>query len=155
MFSKILGKNKNDINGDKEHQIIIDKVSKMHLADMRLYVNNKLNDFEICENGLREVMKRLVSKDLKNNRFIETDAMDSKIKKAFDLVIIIAANKKITVTVAELIQDFIKIYDDLIIKFDKDNKQIYTSKLKDSLALSIENITMMTRENKKSSILGQ
>lgn len=155
MFSKILGKGKTDVNGDREHQDIILKVSKMHLSDMRSYVNNKTSGLEICENGLLEVMKRLISTDAKNNRFIESDAMDSKIKKAFELVIIIAKHKKITVTVAELIQEFIKTYNDLIVKYDQKNKQIYASKLKDALSVSIENLGKMTQENKKSKVLGE
>ncbi len=154
MFNKILGKNKREINKSDNHLKIVEKISKMNLSDMRIYVNNKLNDFEITEDGLSEVMRRLISKDVNEKRFIESDAMDSKIKKAFDLVIIIASNKKITITTLEFIQEFIELYKDIITKFDQDNKQIYESKLKDALNGAIATISTMAEMNKKDKILG-
>jgi len=154
MFNKILGKNKREIKESGNHSKIVERISKMNLSDMRIYVNNKLNDFEITEDGLSEVMRRLISKDANEKRFIESDAMDSKIKKAFDLVIIIASNKKITITTLEFIQEFIELYKDIITKFDQDNKQIYESKLKDALNGAIATISTMAEMNKKDKILG-
>ncbi len=76
-------------------------------------------------------MKRLISVNEKTSkRFIEMDAMDTKVKKAFDLVILVAKSKKITVVVVELIQEFMNLYRDVIEKFDTNNKQTYDSKLK-------------------------
>lgn len=152
MFSKILGKSKSEAVED--NSAIIEKVSKMNLSDMRVYVNNKLKDFEICEDGLTQVMRRLISEDANEKRFIQNDAMDSKIKKAFDLVIIIAANKRMTMATSELIGEFIVLYSDIIKKFDTDNKQIYESKLKDALTNSIATIQTMTELNNKMKVLG-
>ena len=137
MFGKILGKNKEETNTKTSYNEIVNKISKMNLTDMRLYVNNKLTSFEISEDGLYEVMRRLVSKDDNNRRFIESDAMESKIKKAFDLVIIISKSKKINVKTTELIQQFIELYKDILHKYDTDNKEIYTSRLNDALANAI------------------
>ncbi len=137
MFDKILGKNKEETNTKTSYNEIVNKISKMNLTDMRLYVNNKLTSFEISEDGLYEVMRRLVSKDDNNRRFIESDAMESKIKKAFDLVIIISKSKKINVKTTELIQQFIELYKDILHKYDTDNKEIYTSRLNDALANAI------------------
>ncbi len=155
MFGNILGKSKEESSGDKEHDEIVQKVSKMNISDMRVYINNKLTDFEISEDGLSEVMRKLLSKDAKEKRFIESDAMDSKIKKAFDLVIIVSASKKITVVTTELIQDFITQYSDLIEKYDTDNKQIYGSKLNDALAKSISSISEMAELKRKMGVLGE
>ena len=154
MFNKILGKNKREINESGNHSKIVERISKMNLSDMRIYVNNKLNDFEITEDGLSEVMRRLISKDANEKRFIESDAMDSKIKKAFDLVIIVSASRKITVVTTELIQEFILQYSDLIEKYDTDNKQIYGSKLNDGLAKSIASISEMAELKRKMGVLG-
>lgn len=154
MFGKILGKKQESSQDDKSKEIL-QRITKMNLSDMRVYVNNKLNDLEICEIGLREVIKRLISKDEKGNRFIEIDAMDSKIKKAFDLVILVAGNKKITIDTTEGIQEFIELYQDIITKFDTDNKQIYASKLKDALSSSITNLETITQMNKKMRVLGE
>jgi len=154
MFGNILGKSKEESSGNKEHDEIVQKVSKMNISDMRVYVNNKLTDFEISEDGLSEVMRKLLSKDAKEKRFIESDAMDSKIKKAFDLVIIVSASRKITVVTTELIQEFILQYSDLIEKYDTDNKQIYGSKLNDGLAKSIASISEMAELKRKMGVLG-
>ncbi len=154
MFGKILGKNKKEANENQEHSKIVEKISKMNISDMRVYVNNKLISFEICEDGLNEVMRKLLLKDDKGQRFIEMDAMDSKKKKAFDLVLIVASSKKITIVTIELIQEFMKQYIDIIDKFDKENKQIYTSKFKDGLTKAMSTISAMTEVNRKNIILG-
>ena len=151
MFGKILGKNK--LESNKHNNVIVEKISKMNRSDMRVYVNNKLNIFEVCEEGLTEVMKVLVSKDAKGRRFIESDAMESKIKKAFDLVIIVAKSKKMSIDTTELIQTFIELYSDIIQKFDNDNKQIYSSKLKDSVNTSLATLQTMNNLKKKMNIL--
>lgn len=155
MFGNILGKKKSESTEDKNNSEIIGKISKMNLADMRVYVNNKLVGFEVCEDGLSEVMQRLISKDANEKRFIESDAMDTKIKKAFDLVILVAGNKKVTVVIIETIQTFIELYDDIISKFDTDNKQIYASKLKDALTNAMATIETITQMNRKSGVLGK
>ena len=155
MFANILGKTKKETSGDEEHQKLVAKVSKMNLIDMRTYVNNKLNGFEICEDGLCEVMHRLNSKDAKGIKyFIESDAMDSKKKKAFEVVIMAASSKKVTVTVTELIQEFIENYQDIITKYDKDNKDIYADKLKTALNNALVTLGTMAEVNKKMKVIG-
>jgi len=153
MFGKILGKSEEEINGDSSHSEIVEKISKMNLTDMKLYVNNKLSSFEINEDGLSEVMRRLVSIDANERRFIESDAMDSKMKKAFDLVIIISKSKKITVTTTELIQKFIELYKDLLHTYDTNNKHIYTSKLNDALVNAITMINTISEYKLKMKVL--
>ncbi len=154
MFGNILGKNKKEAKEDSSTSILSEKINKMNISDMRVYVNNKLNDFEICEDGLNEVMRRLNSKDVDEKRFIEMDAMDSKKKKAFDLVILISKSKKVTIVTSEEIQKFSENYEDIIGKFDTDNKQIYGSLLKDALAGAIATISSMAEMNRKSTVLG-
>jgi hypothetical protein len=128
----------------------------MKLTDMRAYINNKIPDFEVDEDGLIEVLRRLTTRNSKTSkRYIEIDDMDSKIKKGFDLVISIASHAKITVVAVELIQEFITLYDDVITKFDRDNKQIYESKLKDALQRAINNISEMADLKRKMNVLGE
>lgn len=151
MFDKLLGKNKQDSNDNE----IAKRISKMDLNDMRIYVNNKLTDFTLCEDGLIEVMKRLISKNEKSSKnFIEDDAMDVKKKKAFDLVVLVSASKKITVSTVELIQEFIDIYIEMILKFDQDNKQTYESKLRKSIESALVSIAGMSAYREKMDILG-
>ncbi|MBU0720037.1 hypothetical protein KJ877_01705 [bacterium] len=149
MFSNILGKKK-DASSDKN---LIEKVSKMNLTDMRLFVNNKN---EITEEGLIEVLNRLIDKNEKTSkRYIEADDMDSKIKKSFDLLINIASNKKITVVAVEKIQEFIEVYSEIIRGFDEKNKQIYGSKLKEALEKAIGNIEGISEFKRKMNLLGE
>jgi hypothetical protein len=152
MFENMLGKKEPKSDEDNK---ILEKISKMNLVEMRTYVNNNISDFKISEDGLSEVMRRLNSNhEGTSKRFIEIDAMDSKIKKAFELVILISKSKKITVVTTELIQIFIDIYSDLITKYDNDNKQIYSSKLKNSLQISMVTLNEMTNFKRKMNILG-
>ena len=157
MFGKILGKKKTDISKeDKTHREMVEKISKMKLTDMRAYINNKIPAFEVDEDGLIEVLRRLTTRNSETSkRYIEIDDMDSKIKKGFDLVISIASHAKITVVAVELIQEFITLYDDVITKFDRDNKQIYESKLKDALQRAINNISEMADLKRKMNVLGE
>lgn len=150
MFANILGKNKKEINNDEKHQLIVEKVSKMNLSDMRTYVNNKLDNCSVCDDGLIEIMKRLNTKDENTEKaFIEDDAMDSKKKKAFDLVILVASKIKTSVLAVELVQEFMEIYKEMIKKYDKVNKQIYKDKLQTALKGSIKTINLMSDLSRK------
>ena len=142
MFSNILGiKKKNGSGEDSKYADLVNKISKMNLTDMRQYINNKVPDAPIDEQGLIEVLKRLNSKNENTSkRFIESDDMDTKIKKAFDLVIAISGHKSITVVAVEQVREFIDMYNDIIVKYDTRNKQIYDSKLKDLLNSAIEHL---------------
>jgi len=157
MFGKILGKKKSEVSSqDKAHNEMVERVSKMTLTDMRAYVKNKILDFEVDEDGLVEVLRRLTTRNSETNkRYIEIDDMDSKKKKGFDLIISIASHSKITVVAVELIQEFILLYEDVIKKFDRDNKQIYESKLKDALSKAIGNISEMAELKRKMTVLGE
>ncbi|MBU1658206.1 hypothetical protein KKG72_04035 [bacterium] len=157
MFAKILGKNKpEELIGDKEHQILIDKISNMNLTDMRVYINNKMLDCEVSEDGIIEIMKKLIMTNKNvSKRYIEIDDMQSKIKKGFDLVLSICTNKKITVVAIELIQEFMEVYKDIIAKYDVENKQIYGKKLKDALQKAIDNINARTELKRKMSLVGE
>jgi len=151
MFTDILSKKKQQ--QDEQCSEIKEKIYKMNLSEMRLYVNDNLKSHAVSECGLREIMSRLISKNEASQRFIESDAMDSKIKKAFELVLLIGSSKKMSVATTKLIEEFIKLYNDLIIKFDRDNKQIYESKLKKCLITAVGNVTKMAAYKSKREIL--
>lgn len=148
MFSRILGKKtkKKDMQNSLE-----EKVSKMNITEMRSFVNNKA---EITEEGLVEVLKKLLYKENENaRRYIELDDADVKIKKGFELVIVIAGHKKITIEAIELIVKFIELYGDIIHQYDELNKQIYKSKLKDSLSLALKNLGEISDAKEKQNLL--
>lgn len=151
MFNDILNKKKQQ--QDEQCNEIKAKISNMNLSEMRIYVNDNLKTYGISECGLREIMSKLISKDSSSKRFIESDAMDSKIKKAFELVILISESKKMTVATTKLLEEFINLYNDLILKFDLDNKQIYESRLKKCLINAIDHVTKMAAYKSKREVL--
>lgn len=147
MFSFIKKKDTKD-SKTKELQ---EKIAKMNLTEMRSFVNKK---DEITQQGLLEVIQRLLTQHGDSSkRFLEVDDADVKIKKAFDLVIMIAKSKKITIETVEMISNFIELYADLIEKYDKQNKDIYKNKLKDALALALANMEKITELKRKSAVI--
>lgn len=154
MFGSILGKKKDKTTQEVKNKEIFEKVSKMNLTEMRTYINNRIKDFEISEAGLVEVMHRLIQEDsTTSKRYIQEDDMDSKKKKAFDLVLTIGSSKKITIAVIELIQEFIKVYAEMIAKFDKDYKQIYHSRFKECIEKGIVIVEKTADYNRKMGVL--
>lgn len=146
MLRKILGKKSK--NGTQEEVVnpqIVEKIAKMNLSDMRIYVNNGLKDFEICIDGLNEVMKKLTTPiNEKGEYYIRKDDMDSKKKKAFELVLLVASSKRISVDSLALIESFTKIYEELINDYDKQYKDIYRSRFKKALETALVNIHTIT-----------
>jgi len=101
------------------------------------------------------ILDRLIVKNANTSkRYIEMDDMDSKIKKGFEVVLSIAEHKKITVTAIEKIREFIELYRDVITHYDTKNKQIYSSRLKESLQKGMNTIETMSEVNAKMKVLG-
>ncbi len=157
MFGSFFDKKNDNANEElKQHLVIVDKISKMNLTELRDYVNNKLKNFGITEDGLIEAMKKLVLPDEKTGkRYLLMDDMDSKKKKAFELVLLVGKSKKITIETVELIQDFTLEYEDLINQYDEDFREIYSSRLKDTISYSLANMHQLTEFKNKMSVLGE
>lgn len=154
MFGKLF--NTKAASKDKNHQYIVDKISNMNLSKMRSYVRNSIKDFEISEDGLQELMKKLITKDEKTKKYyINSDDMDTKKKKAFELIMLIANSKKLNIVIVEDIQKFVEIYKDIILAYDKELKEIYFSRLEDAIALAISNLDKINTLQKKMKVLGE
>jgi len=156
MFSNMLGKIKNfSSDENQEKKDLTDKISKMNLTDMRAYINNRIPDFSIDEDGLNEVLHKLLEVNEKTSkRYIEIDDMDSKIKKGFDLVLSILTNKKVTVTTIELVNEFLDKSKDIVQKYDRENKQIYYTKFKDAMELAIKYMNAKAELQRKMDVIG-
>lgn len=157
MFGKILGRSKDEKvnNEDNIHKVLLEKISKMNLTDMRAYVNNKVEGFEVDEDGLEEIMKKLVTKNDETSKYyISADDMESKIKKGFDLVLMIAKHKKITVSTVEYIKEFLNVYEEILNTYDTTNKQIYTMRIKEALDNAVNSINGMAELKRKMNLLG-
>jgi len=151
MFSNIMG-NKNSQKDDNTE--LIEKISKMNLTDMRLYVKDNMKDFKSSKDGLEEILKKITLVDSQSSkRYIEADDMDVKIKKAFDLVLAILENKNISASIIEKAQNFLEIYKDIILSYDTNNKQIYAKKLHDKLISSANIINMKSDLIKKMNVI--
>jgi hypothetical protein len=139
-----------------ENSHTVERIAKMNLSDMRSYVRNNIKDFEVSEFGLQEIMHRLTLRDEHTEKFyINSDDMSTKKKKAFDLVILIANNKKITVDTVEQIQKFLEVYKDIIEAYDREFKEIYESRFNDALNMAIGNVNELTKFQNKMSVLGE
>ena len=150
MFGKILGKKE----AKKDNSALEEKISKMNLTDMRAYVKGNIKDFEVSSDGLHAVMKKLITQDENQNYYIHNDDMDSKKKKAFDLILAILQSKKLSLKVLEDIQIFQTVYKDIICQYDKDHKQIYALRLEEAMKMAVENLHKLTEVKKKMELLG-
>ena len=157
MFGGVFGKKKDKMSAHEHaHSELVDKVSKMNLTEMRTYVNNKLSDYEITEDGLHEVMKKLITPhETTMKLYIQMDDMDQKKKKAFELILLISKSKKITIQTVELMEKFTVLYEDIIKKFDEDYKEIYESKLNDAIKHALSNLNELTELQRKMNVLGE
>ena len=138
MLGSILGKKSK--KNEKVENEFIHKLATMDATEMRLYVNDRLDKFELDSVGLAEIMKKILNKNSEDKEYLDLESFESKVKKVFDLVILISKNKHLSVPVVEMIQEFITKYDDVIKKYDHDNKQTYESKLNDALSNAVKRI---------------
>ncbi len=156
MFSKILGKKKEgESEQTKEHLEIINKVSKMNLTEMRSFVNNN-GPIPLSEEGLIAVLDKLITPHPQTNTlYIQQDDMDTKKRKAFELVLLISKSQRITFEAVDRLQKFLETYMTLITSYDKEHKEIYASRLSDAVEISLKNINKMSNLKAKMDILGQ
>lgn len=148
MLGKIFGKkNKKEIDPLKE------RISQMNLNDLVLYAKGKIDGLEFSEEGLVEVLKRLISKINDKRYFLDKSDDDTKLKKAFDLVLLCAKSNKITVKGMELIAEFVKHYEALIKKYDKEHKEIYHDRLVKAIETATQIIEMKVALQNKMSML--
>jgi len=153
MFSKILGGKKGN-NEKGNNSALVEKIEKMSLSEMKLYVLDKMSDNRVCEDGIREIMMKLTKEDKATAQcYLKADDMDVKKKKAFDLVLLIAKSKKITVESIELIQKFVELHRDIIVAYDKEFKDIYISRFKDAISIALVTIETLSEMQTKMNTL--
>ncbi len=155
MFKSILGRKKGDISQEESaHAALSEKISKMNLTEMRSYVKNSIKDFEVSGDGLTEVMNRLTTEDENTKQYyLKVDDMDSKKKKAFDLILLVAKNNKINLGTIELIQKFVEIYSKIIKSYDTEYKEIYYSRFEDAINLGLTTINSKVALRNKMNVL--
>lgn len=80
--------------------------------------------------------------------------MDSKKKKGFELVLLVAKNIHMSADIVEQLQEFIVVYEELIHKYDTENKDIYISRFNDAISLAINNVNKQSELGRKANVLG-
>jgi len=157
MFGKLLGKKEKKLSeNDALHEEIKSRVSKMNLTEMKAYLNNNIKDFFVCSYGINEVLKKLTSPDAQSKKYyLNSDDMDSKKKKAFDLVIASMKNSTITVETLELVKKFIEVYADMIAEYDREYKEIYTSRFNDAVDMGVKTLEHLLHMKNKTNILSE
>ena len=156
MFSGVLGKmGISTSNKERMHNELVERISKMNLTDMKSYTNNNITDLPVSTESLVEVLRRLLAVDEKTDkRYLDIEDMDSKIKKGLDLIISILANKKLSIEAIEVAVELYEVSKEMIKKYDTDNKQIYLSKISESINKAIENMNKKTDIQRKMGIIG-
>jgi len=137
MISKIFGKKDAKSVDSKKTKELKERIEKMNLSELTLYVKGKFDGFEVTEEGLIEVLKRLISK-VNNRYFLDASDDDSKLKKAFELVLLCAKSNKVTLKAMELIAEFANYYAKLIREYDRKYKEIYEERLKKAIEQASE-----------------
>ncbi len=157
MFANLLKRNKSqDSAVDASLQELTLKIDKMNLTEMRSFVQNKIKDLEVSNDGLNIVLQKLTKIDSTSNKsYINSDDMDSKKKKAFDLVLLIMASKKVNIQTVELVQGFLVTYEEIINKYDTEHKDIYTSRFKDAIVNAVATIELISHMENKLNILSE
>lgn len=149
MLHKILGKKK---KGEEEEQFdpaLVEKIAKMDLTSMRLYVKSEAIDVD----GIILVMQRLITPNEKGLYYLKDDDMDTKKKKAFDLVLLICESKKISSKSIELIQKFIEIYQTMIQTYDTKHKEIYKDRFKKGIECALITLQTLTHVHTRIDVL--
>jgi L-rhamnose mutarotase len=129
MISKIFGKKQED----KTDNELKEKISNMNLSDLVLYVKEKNTALEVSDEGIVFVLERLISKINEDRYFLDKSDDDTKIKRAFDLILTISKSRYVTIKAIELIAEFINLYESIIKEYDKKHKEIYEDRLKKSI----------------------
>ena len=133
MLSKIFGK-KDAKNAEDEHlKELKERIARMNLSELTLYVKGKIEGFEPSEEGLVEVLKRLTSKINDERYFLDDSDDDSKLKKGFELVLLCAKSNRVTLKAMELIAEFANLYAKLIKTYDRKYKEIYEERMKKAI----------------------
>jgi len=154
MFKKILGRKSTGSVDDKNHSELVQKIAKMDLTEKKAYVNNKNSSMPATRDGVAEVLNSLIRLDKKTNqRYLKMDDHDGKIKKGFDLAILISTHNLITFPVIKTLQEFEEVYKNLIDKFDTDNKQTYKGKIKKAIQNAVLTIGVIADIHNSSDLL--
>lgn len=151
MFSKFLSKKENSGISPE----LIDKIAGMNLSDMRIFVKSKQKGDDDHQEAITEIMRRLTSEDDKKKFYIKSDDEDSKKKKAFELIILIASGKKLSLKTVDLMQKFMDTYEDIINEYDREHKEIYMTKLNTAIFQALNNLSNLTDMKSRMNYLGK
>ena len=149
MLGRILGKkNKNTTNE------LTNKISNMNLTEMRSYINNKQTNFPIDKSGLLAVITKLALPDtMTGELYIQASDMDSKKKKAFDIVLLIAKQKKMNMKIIDMLQKFIDNHQEMISEYDTRLKEIYGLRLTEAIGFALASVAQIDDIKHKMKIL--
>ncbi len=130
-------------------------VATWNLTQMHEYVMCK-NEKYICVhagfNAILEKFNHHKTEDKehpKGRREFESSDRPERLKKAFDLVIIISRHPRSNIKTMKAIQTFLKTYMDVITAYDKANSTEYKKKLLQSFRLGLLNIERRIQRKKR------
>jgi len=144
MFGKMFDKIKKSKETTEDSQSIYkDLVASWNITEMRAYLQNKNADFPMNVEGIDAIVERFAFQEKpsdkfpKGKRLLELNDNDVRVKKAFDVVVLLSSNLLLSLEGVEKLEKFRMLHEDVIEQFDKRNAQTYNHKLKDAIAQAI------------------
>lgn len=130
-------------------------VSSWNLTQMHDYVMCK-NEAYVCNYvGFNAILDKFNNHKTKDKdypdgrREFESSDRPERLKKAFDLVMIISRHPRSKIKTMKGIQTFLKCYMDVIVKYDKDNGTEYKKKILRSFRQGLLNIERKMQSKKR------
>ena len=140
MFDKI---KKKDLGKEGEDSVFTALVASWNLTDIKTYLQNKNPDFPMNAMGVETILNRFTTrakpdkKYVEGKRMVDIDDNDIRVKKAFDIILLLSKNTLLQMQSVEKMERFRILHEDVIEKFDKQNAQTYSHKLKEAIANAI------------------
>lgn len=144
MFGKMFDKIKNKNSGETEEDTVFTAlIASWNLTEIKTYLQNKNPDFPLSSRGIDTVLNRFTSQEKPSDKYpngkrmVELDDNDVRIKKAFDIILLLSKSSHLSMESVEKMERFRELHCDVIEKFDKQNAQTYEHKLKEAIANAI------------------
>lgn len=143
MFQEMFKKIKKTTKDDASDTVFKSLIATWTLTDIKTYLQNKNPEFPLTEHGLLIVLERFTTREKPSDKYpngkceVELDDNDIRIKKAFDIILLVAKSSTLSMEGIEKMEAFREMHTDVIEKFDKNNAQTYEHKLKEAVANAI------------------
>lgn len=121
---------------ESSEEALKQKIEVWNLSELKAFMFEQMKEFTPTERGIIFILEKLTRQNKPDDnhpigqRFLESNDHDSRKKKTFDLVLILARHSKINFEAIELIVKFTTMYEDLINDYDQRYREFIPLALK-------------------------